>query len=438
MSRVKSVLLSILLVLVLFLNTACPIITGTGTDPDGLEFVYRWDPWTGFYLKMYLDSPLNAPDSMDIVFGQGFAFNQFGNGNLVGAFGIDGNFDGINEYFFWILALSATRAFVDFNNDGQFNEADEPLLEYFGSERRLAFLNPYGQQVLAAGIYSLSLFPFVAALAASELRNGLLETQVTLRRAQAAWTYTLLFAYHAAIMAHLPVGRAAPLSIIPRIQLTNPHGGLVPYSMHFYDQAGLPRTLSTGSGSGSHVTRELAAKTAASILLSGNSPLSLGWGIVYGFLPPVVSVFYPLYENRNELDLPGPSPSQAGNLSLLSAAGLTTGELSTCFTVEVAKNADRDTALAIVNPTSQPATIRLTLKEDDQIMKQHEFELGSMHQDSRFFWQIADLDPATDLPDDFGGTMILQSNTTLALITLTTDSQGRPRASQEAATAADR
>jgi hypothetical protein len=72
------------------------------------------------------------------------------------------------------------------------------------------------------------------------------------------------------------------------------------------------------------------------------------------------------------------------------------------------------------------------------LIKQVTSVLKTQHQVSKFFWQFVELNPGVDLDKDFDGTMMIQSNTTLALVRPNTTGEGIQRSSVEGASAGDR
>jgi hypothetical protein len=413
-----------MLIILVLLNVACPIGQGQGVSPTQIEMALTYGLLQGLALKWYFDAATRMPDTLEIdPLPQALVLSLVP--GLIGWFLVQEY--GQPVLRFPVIALSATLACVDFDQNGSCLPGADAIMEV-SPDRRIMINNPYAGVVLAAAAYSLILFPSIVAI-----QQGIqyAKTEVGLRMlvGTAVLLYTLALVQNFALLPHLPVGLLGALTVLPILQITNPNGFAISLLLSTYLQSGLPMELLVNNQTASSHSLTIPAKATLALPLLASTGFLLGWGYLRASAAFTVSVIYRTLRGQAEmatLDLETVQESdRAGE------AGISAGELNTCHIVAVEGS---ETAVAIVNPTSQEGTLQLTLRdENEQIVAQKNLVLPSMNQVAKFALELVDREDLTD----FKGSLLITGNVSVGTTSLNTNN-GFQSSSLRSATANDR
>ncbi|MBI4444299.1 MAG: hypothetical protein HY645_00200 [Acidobacteria bacterium] len=418
-------------------SAGCPPGLGPAVQSvEDTEFgFYYWMAKDIYNIFWYKDQVMHDPSRVDITFPTTWKFNGFAAGSN-GRFKINTDMKGPIEYDFNFVRdlTDSSKACIDFNGSGGCN-SDEPYLMMSGSNRMIFTLPPpYQCSNFAPGLFDLMittprlfdvpLVNFASGLASSDgeqVRSAVAVSSyahdivVNIRSDSNQFFKYLVLLINAQLLPHIPFGTSGSLTIVTQVVVNNPNAQAVDGQLDFFKQDGSAMNVKIGSKTSNQHTFTVPAQS--SIVLETDPsgvPVQIGWGYGTGSQPLEFSLVFATYNGAVTISSEGERHLITG--SLRSEAGISAGALSTNHVLSITKTADGiDSAFAIVNPTQGAAKIKAIAKDATGVKGQTTIDLAPRSQIARFWGQFFGLNPSS-----FSGTLVLQSNTHLAVTSLKT------------------
>ena len=216
------------------------------------------------------------------------------------------------------------------------------------------------------------------------------------------------------VIPHAAFGEVGSLSITSQVIVGNPHLESVDGVVHFIDTTtGLPIAATVdGETSAQHPFSLGSLESRVfEINPAGVDPIQIAWVAVKGRKQLTAAANFVTFD-RSAGTAEGPQGVVTG--TILAEAGIGASRLGFRHVLNVRRDGVSDTAFAVLNATSGPAEIRLR-DTAGQVVASETLMLAPRQQQPRFFGEFFNL-PA----GDFGGTVDITSNASLALISLKT------------------
>ena len=281
---------------------------------------------------------------------------------IIGSVQVDRDFDGTLDATHNILAENQNSAFLDFNNNGTFNQDTDVQLSYESSDDTFHISNltttpsPGGQFQID---FLLPIFEIQEGTASPGLNplggadplglNLSMDIFSDVPQFQQLRLNKLLL-INTVILPHVPFGVAGALQLATQIVVNNPFQAPVEATMAFSSSAnGTPANVNLGGTTANRHVVTIPARSSRLFETASSGDIKLTWGYLHANQPLGVSSNFLTRDTTNE-----------GRIA--AEAGIAASGVDTVHILNISRNnAGVGTAVAMCNATNKNAQITLTL-----------------------------------------------------------------------------
>ncbi len=430
------------LMLMFFVANSAPTCPGTIDYKGGLleyEFLVlqEGEQMAGFY------SLFSGIEDGRLILPNGFGSP----GAPIGTYRLDEDGDGFAEVIQALRARDATSAYWDVDGSGSYEAPIDPLFQW-QDDRFFTLDNPNPSQLLPLGRHVITFENLrIVSDPAPPFDLGFAVQKITFLDQQPAGTFggflqeNRVLAPQTRFLTHTPVGSfgsdpaqpatSVDMAIVTQILVNNAQDREQTVTMTFRAAAtGDPSAVKIGATTSDVHVVNIPARTSLVFTLDpAGRNLETLWATVFATWPIGVATNFLTIEpgGSGGSNLAGAGSLPEGEVD--AQAGIAASDLSLRHVLSVEKTASGfDTALALLNPTPATALIQISLVAatppirpseprltGDEPVATAELALPSLTQTARFFTELLNIEL-----DEFSGTIILDSDTDIAVTSLRT------------------
>ena len=410
--KLKGCLVTVLLVAILLGTTGCPI---SSTFQKTFEYLYVDFEYglKGLCIYWFRDYVILNPNIIYITIPHLTTLSL--PVGVIGKFGINNDQEGPDEFSFNVVS-NGSFLFINFAGNGTFSGGDIRI-DWNPTMRRFEIDHPFGGLGVQPGFYYLQFFPGLLPMEDDEpcwdVTVEMMNEELTVKRNK-------LLCMNTCFMPTLGYANLSGLVLGTAYVVYNVNPVANRVAVKYYEQDGedfAPRgTASPGFPGDILEAAPNSSQRVQPAIDPGQSGVKVVWARASGEWPISCALDF-VATDASE----APSPQGAAG-NLLGEAGIAASGVDTLHMLNIVKTSSADTALAIVNPTSADATINARLLDinNQQVASATLDVLLAKNQRSVFFSQLFQ----GLAPGDFEGTLILDSDTDIAVATLQTDAGG--------------
>ncbi len=351
--------------------------------------------------------------------------------DVVGTHNVNEDFKNPVERSFSVRRRSSTQAYVDFFDDGRFDQGLDYEISLGTSPAQTSFdtlvlrdpeFNPTYKWAVHGGL----------ALDGYWLDAGTdqfvfdIPVRLFFNNSTVQVDKNLLLLVGTFVLPHVSFGTfgglatASGLSVVTEIVLTNAWDAESDAEVEFFNAlTGEAEEVRIGSTTAHEHEVAVPALSSLTLEVSSSDPLITTWAFVYGDPPVEASTVFRTVGATGALPA---ASGQGATPPLPPEAGIAGTTVSTLHVIDVAQGpAGTSTAFAIVNPTSAVASMTLTLKDaQSTVVGQSPLVLQPRTQTARFFSELIPQGASPGGQSGFKGSLVVDSDTDVSVITLRT------------------
>ncbi len=367
--KVNRIVATLVLVALLLANTGCPRREPPEVTFEDMYINFVYD-LKGLCLWWFRDRSTLNPNIIYITIPHLTSF--FWTPGVIGNFAINNDQVGQNEFIFNFVS-NGSFGFIDFGFSGTFTSGDIRV-NWNPTMTRFEIIHPFGGFGIEAGYYYLTFFPGLIPISGNDPYwdvtiemigepSELAPEGLTVRR-------NALMCMNSCIMPHIGFAALTGLVLGTDYVLYNVNPVENRVSVRYYNQNGSDAQVTVGKTTSNVHTVTVGPRSSMRVRPSVSDPgVKVVWALAWGTWP--ISCALDFSARDGIVHSGAQAPATAAATDLLGEAGIAASGVDKVHVLNIIKTSHQspalgmNTALAIANPTSAPATIQATLLDSN-------------------------------------------------------------------------